>query len=117
MKSTLKKCFTGAIVGFINGFFASGGGIVAVLSLKKGLKIEEKKAHATAILIILPLTISSILVYGGGGYLDLPLVLKCSAGGIAGAFIGAKLLARLPKKYIKAGFGVIMIIASIRMFM
>lgn len=116
MKKGLKKYLTGTAVGFINGFFASGGGIIAVLALKRILGIEEKKAHATAILIILPLTLSSILIYGNGGYFDLPLVLKSSLGGIIGAVIGAKLLSKLPKKYIKMGFGAVMVIAAVRMF-
>lgn len=117
MNKRLKKYVWGSLAGFINGFFASGGGIVAVLVLEKIFSFEEKKAHATAIAVILPLTVASIFVYGSGGFIDLPLVLKCSLGGIAGAFIGAKLLNRLPKKYLRMGFGVVMIIAAVRMFL
>lgn len=116
MRNAFKKYAWGLIIGFINGFFASGGGIIAVLVLKNIFKIEEKKAHATAISIILPLSVASIFVYGAGGFFDLPLVIKSSAGGIIGALVGAKLLSKLPKKYIRAGFGGVMIIAAIRMF-
>lgn len=108
--------FIGAVIGFINGFLASGGGIAAVLFLEKVLKTETKKAHATAIAVILPLSLASVLVYGIGGYKDWSLVFKAAAGGMLGAALGAKILNRMPKKYIKTIFGVVMIIAGVRMF-
>ncbi len=105
----------GALIGAVNGFFASGGGIAAVLILEKFVKIETKKAHATAIAIILPLSLASLAVYGVKGYIDWPLIIKASVGGTAGAAAGARLLDRLPKKYIKIGFGAVMIFAGARM--
>lgn len=107
--------FYGALTGFVNGFLASGGGIVAVLVLERILGLETKKAHATAIAVILPFSLASMLVYGVSGYINLRLTALSSLGGIAGAAIGAKLLAGLPKKYIKLGFGAIMIFAGARM--
>ncbi len=107
----------GALIGAVNGFFASGGGIVAVIILEKIMKIETKRAHATALAIILPLSLASLFVYGAGGYIDWPLVLESAAGGTVGAIAGAKLLERLPKKYIKAGFGAVMIFAGWRMLL
>ncbi len=110
-----KNYLSGALVGFINGFFASGGGIIAVLILKRLLNLDEKKAHATAIAIILPLTISSLLVYHKFGFTSLKLTFLTSIGGIVGALIGAKLLSKLSKEYIRGGFGIVMIIAALRM--
>ena len=112
----IKKYLIGALVGIVNGFFASGGGIVAVLALENLLRIEPKKSHATAIAIILPLAISGITVYTKSGFLDTGLTVKTAIGGAVGAVIGAKLLSRLPKKYIRGGFGLVMVISAIRMF-
>lgn len=106
----------GGLIGLINGFLASGGGIAAVLVLEKILKLETKKAHATAIAIILPLSLASVFVYGLSGYIDWAVVFKSALGGTAGAVVGAKILDKLPKRYIKIGFGGVMIIAGIRMF-
>ncbi len=106
----------GGIIGLVNGFLASGGGIAAVLILERRLKIETKKAHATAIAVILPLSAASVLVYGISGYTDAAPAIKAAAGGIVGAVIGAKILNNLPKKYIKIGFGAVMLIAAWQMF-
>ncbi len=105
----------GSLIGLVNGFLASGGGIVAVLVLEKILKIETKRAHATALAIIMPLSLASLVVYGISGYIDFRLILLSALGGTAGAVVGAKLLGRLPKRYIKMGFGAVMIAAGVRM--
>ena len=114
--SFLKSIAVGGIIGFINGFFASGGGIAAVLALKKMLKLDDKKAHATALCIILPLTLSGIFVYSKGGFVDFPIITKAAIGGILGSILGARLLSKLPKKYIRLGFGGVMVFAAVRMF-
>lgn len=106
----------GSIVGFANGFFASGGGIIAVLVLKKFFSLDEKKAHATSIAIILPLTLAGLIVYTVKGFSDMSVILRTGAGSAAGALLGAMLLSKLPSNYIRIGFGIVMVISSFRMF-
>lgn len=112
-----KGLLWGIPIGFINGFFASGGGIVAVLILQKFFRLDEKKAHATSIMIILPLTVAGVAVYSLAGFSDTPLILKTAIGAALGAFVGAKLLSKLSGRFIRIGFGVVMVIASFRMFL
>ena len=119
MKSD-KKCFLkyalgGVISGFLNGLFGSGGGTVIVPFLEIFLKVDPKKAHATAILIIFGFTVVSLIFYGFSGRLDFPLALKVSSGGIVGGLLGAKLLNRLSFNAIHKIFGAFMIIAAVRM--
>ena len=91
----------GVLVGFINGFFSSGGGVIAVMVLKKAFRLDEKKAHATSIMIILPLTICGIIVYSLSGHTDVPLAIKVGAGSVLGALLGAMLLSKLSSRYIR----------------
>ncbi|MBE7039171.1 MAG: sulfite exporter TauE/SafE family protein [Ruminococcaceae bacterium] len=110
--------FTGGLLsGFLNGLFGSGGGTLLVPFMTECLNVEEHKAHATAILIISSFTIVSLIFYGMNSFLDLKLTLWVSAGGIAGGFIGAKLLAKLSANVIRKIFGIFMIIAAVRMVM
>ena len=109
-------CSVGGIVsGFCNGLFGSGGGTIIVPFLEIFLKLDPKKSHATAILIIFVFTIVSLLFYGFSGQLDFMLALKVSAGGVVGGLIGAKLLNRLSFNAIHKIFGIFMIIAGVRM--
>ena len=51
----------GALIGLLNGFFGSGGGILAVTLLQKQ-GLPSRQAHATSIAIILPLSLVSLAV-------------------------------------------------------
>ena len=106
----------GSIIGFLNGFFASGGGIVAVLVLEKVFLLKKKQSHATSIAIILPLTIASAFVYSHRGYADMNFIIKTALGTSLGAVLGALVLSRLPSRFIRMGFGIVMVIASLKMF-
>lgn len=112
-----KGLLWGIPIGFINGFFASGGGIIAVLILQKFFSLEEKKAHATSIIIILPLTLAGVLIYSLAGFSDMPVIIKAASGAALGALVGAKLLSRLSGKFIRIGFGIVMIAASVKMLL
>ncbi len=118
-KMTHKKLFLcavgGILSGFFNGLFGSGGGTLIVPFLEKFLKLDPKKSHATAILIILGFTLVSLLFYGFSGSLDYSLALKVSVGGVIGGILGAKLLNRLSFGSIHKIFGLFMIIAAVRM--
>ncbi len=39
------KLFTGAIIGFVNGFWGGGGGMICVPLLQNVIKLPEKKAY------------------------------------------------------------------------
>jgi len=118
-KMTPKKlllCAAGGVVsGFFNGLFGSGGGTLIVPFLEKFLKLDPRKSHATAILIILGFTIVSLLFYGFSGTLDYSLAIKVSIGGVIGGLLGAKLLSRLSFGSIHKIFGLFMIAAAVRM--
>ena len=99
----------GSLVGFVNGFFGGGGGMLCVPLLEKILGEETKKAHATAILIILPISIASAVTYIVSGYFSAAGVLSVSGGVIAGGVAGALLLKKLPAFAVGIVFALMMI--------
>ena len=111
----MKKFLTGVLCGIFNGLLGAGGGIVAVLSLRKFLGVETHKSHATAVAIILPLTIVSAAIYLWGYQIDISTAAWVTVGGIIGGIIGAKLLKKISANMLHKIFGAIMIFASIRM--
>lgn len=68
----LKLVGIGFVTGIINGLFGSGGGTLIVPALVFILGIEDYKAHATAISIILPLSIISTFIYLKKRYNSIP---------------------------------------------
>ncbi len=107
----------GLVTGFFNGLFGSGGGSILVPSFERFLKIEEHKAHSTAIAVILPLSIVSIFIYFKGTDVDLKTVFIVSLGGLLGGFIGAKYLKKIPANWLHKIFGIFMIIGAWRMIL
>ena len=107
----------GVITGFCNGLFGSGGGTVAVPCMEKFLDVEEHKAHATAIAIILPLSVVSGLIYFYGTDIPAKQTLIACIGGLPGGYIGAKLLGKIKGRSLHIIFGIFMLIGGVRMVM
>lgn len=113
----LKYALIGLVTGTANGLFGSGGGTIAVPAMVHLLDADEHKAHATAIAVILPLTVVSSVLYISKGYMDWGLTLKVTIGGIVGGYIGAKLLPKCPERILRRIFAVFMAAAGIRMIL
>ena len=115
VEKLIKKIVIGFITGIVNGLFGSGGGTIVVPAMVLLLDLDEHKAHATAISIILPLTIISTFFYVKNNYVDWNITWKVIIGGMAGGYIGAKLLNICPENFLRKVFGGFMVFAAIRM--
>ena len=111
----IKNAVTGLFTGFINGVFGSGGGTLLVPILNNILKVEEHKSHSTALAIIIFLSTTSSVIYISKGTFDVGLTAQAAIGSIIGGIIGAKLLSKVNGKFLRIGFGIVMIIAAFRM--
>ncbi|MBO5364528.1 MAG: sulfite exporter TauE/SafE family protein [Clostridia bacterium] len=115
MKKYWKHILIGFVSGILNGLFGAGGGSVVVPAMEKFLKMDSKKAHATAIAVISRLSAVSTFFYLSRGYFNLKIWIPVTVGGIAGGLIGAKLLGRIPKQWLKIIFGSVIIVTSIKL--
>lgn len=104
----------GALTGFANGLFGSGGGIIAVPMLESS-GIEQKKSHATSLALTLPLSVISVVFYALKGTFDIKTALPLIPFGLIGAIIGSTFLKKIPAKPLKIIFGLFLIIAGGRM--
>lgn len=110
-----KTAIIGVVVGLCNGLFGSGGGTVVVPAMEKFLDMEEHKSHATAIAVILPLTVVSAVLYIYKGFFDFSLAWQVSLGGVVGGAIGAFLLKKISAPLLRKIFGVFIMAAAVRM--
>ena len=61
------------------------------------------------------MVVTSGIFYYANNYIDWKIGMLCAIGGIIGGVVGAKLLNRLPVKYLKIAFTIFLIYASCRM--
>lgn len=111
----IKKIIVGLFAGIINGLFASGAGMIIVPALIRIFKLNDSKARATSIIIVLPITITSGLFYYKNNYINWKMGILCGLGGIIGGFIGVKLLKIISEKVLRVVFTCFLIYVSIRM--
>lgn len=116
-KQKLILCLIGAVTGLVNGLFGGGGGMVIVPFLIYLLKYPVKTAHATAIMIILPLSVLSGLLYASYVNVDLTALFVIGGGVIFGGVLGAFLLSKFTNKWLIVIFSVIMICAGVKMML
>ncbi len=107
----------GCITGLVNGLFGGGGGMIVVPFLTGLLDCAPKKAHATEILIILPISIISGLFYLAFGSFNVGMGLPVGLGIVVGGGIGALLLSKLSSKWVTIIFSVVMAIAGVKMLL
>ncbi len=111
----LQRIVCGVAVGLANSLFGGGGGMLAVPMLK-GTGLEEKRAHATAILLILPICLSSFFFYAFKGIYDSSLLIPTAIGVSIGGFFGAKLLGKLNERAVELTFAFLQLLAGVFLF-
>lgn len=104
----------GVLVGAVSGFFGGGGGMLCV-PLLEAYGLDCKRAHATALLIILPICIVSASVYIANGYFDATAVLCSVIGVTLGAIVGALALDKLDSKVVAVIFAALMIAVGLKL--
>ena len=91
-KAILPLLGIGLLAGFLNGLLGAGGGIAVVIGLRALFQKKPVNGHsfyATAIAVMLPLSVLSVWQYARGGHLPTVslwgLILTAMLGGALGA--------------------------------
>ncbi len=106
----------GALIGAANGLLGGGGGMIAVPVLRAG-GLPARRAHATAIAVMLPASAVSGGIYLLHGLAPWAVLVPVALGVAAGGFFGAKLLGVLSERLTGLVFGLLMLAAGIRMLL
>ena len=113
MKRKILGFLGGVAAGLLNGLLGAGGGMIAV-PLLEALGVEGKQAHATSLAVIVPLSLVSAGVYWARGWVSPGEALVFLPGGLLGALLGAKLLARANTAWVKGGFALLLLWGAAR---
>lgn len=115
IKKKIVLALCGALIGFVNGFFGGGGGMICVPLLEGVLGFKNKVAHATTLLVIFPISLVSAAVYLLNGDLEFLSFATTATGVVVGGIFGAFALKVLPEKIVRILFVGLMIYGGIRL--
>ena len=110
----IRCALSGAAAGVANGFFGGGGGMILVPLLTRWCGLEQRKAFATSVAVILPLCALSSAVYFFRGGLDCPLALPYLIGGLIGGFAGGRLFRRLNIDWLRRAFALFILYGGVK---
>ncbi len=110
----LRYAVTGALAGAANGFFGAGGGMFLVPLLVKWTKMENRKAFATSVAVILPLSLASLVIYGLRGGLDINAAWPYLLGGALGGIIAGRIFKKIDMLWLRRAFGLLIIYGGVR---
>lgn len=113
---SLWKCLlAGLAAGFVNGFFGAGGGMLVVPLLIVLVGLADKQAFSSAISIILPLTIVSLVIYAKNGALDIKAALPYLLGGAGGGVLAGLWFQKVPAKWLHLALGALILLGGVRL--
>jgi uncharacterized protein len=96
----------GVAGGVLSGLLGVGGGVVMVPLLVVWAGYKQRDAHALSLGAIIPISLASVITYGAAGKVRVAFALALAVGAVAGARVGASLLARIEERPLKLVFGV-----------
>ncbi len=114
MHKTGKYLVTGVVAGGINGLFGAGGGLFLVPLLIGYIGLEEKRAFATSVAIILPLSVVSFTLFCLQGENVLADAWPYVVGGIFGGLVSSRLFARIPTVWLHRLFGILILYGGVK---
>lgn len=116
MRFQWRYLLAGGAAGLANGFFGGGGGSVLVPLLTGCCRLDQRRAFATSVAVILPLCVLSVGIYFMRGGLDLAVAWPYLAGGALGGWLGGRLFKGVRVDWLRRGFGLMLIYGGWRCF-
>lgn len=117
MQVKFKHLLAGGGAGLANGLFGGGGGSVLVPLLTRFCGLDQRKAFATSVAIILPLCTLSAVIYFVRGQLNWEAAWPYLTGGAVGGWLGGKLFRGIRVDWLRRVFGLLLIYGGTRYFL
>ena len=105
----------GVVGGLLSGLLGIGGGVIMVPLLVLWAGFGQRDAHALSLGAIIPISVAGIVTFGIAGRVQWLDAVALALGAVAGARIGAALLARIDERALKVVFGCFLLAAAVTM--
>lgn len=104
------------LAGIIAGGLGVGGGIIIVPALVFIFGMSQHEAQGTSLaVLLLPISFLAVVKYHKDGYINYKFAIIIALAFFLGSYLGGLFAVNLPAKTLKKLFGVLMLIAGIKM--
>jgi len=103
----------GAVVGFLSGLLANGGGFLLMPAFVIVLGMTTQEAAATSLITVVAFAIPGTVVHWALGHIDVRLMLLLSAGVIPASYLGGRIGVVLPPRVARLSFGLFLMLFGV----
>lgn len=116
MTEILLLLLIGLAAGFVSGSFGVGGGIILVPALVFFLGFSQHSAQGTSLaMMVAPIGLISAWNYYKQDYVDIKVAFILLIAFFVGSYLGSLMAVNISGKVLKKIFGVMMIVAALKM--
>jgi uncharacterized membrane protein YfcA len=106
----------GLVAGMFSGLMGIGGAIIIIPVLVLLFGLSQHTAQGTTLaLMVLPIGMLAAWVYYKAGFVDLKIAGLICIGFFIGGLFGAKFATEIPDEILRKIFGVVLLLASLKM--
>jgi uncharacterized protein len=101
----------------LGGLLGVGGGFVLVPLQVLWAGVPQRFANANSLVAIIPIAIAALPIYyfrKGSPQVDLHAALFLTVGSVVGAYVGARVLRRIPDRELKIGVALILGVVGLK---
>ncbi len=114
INDNLKYAISGAAAGAANGFFGAGGGMFLVPLLCRFAKMPQRRALATSLAVIMPVSIVSSIIYIMKQSVSFAEAVPFLVGGFVGGLLGGVIFKKISAEFLRRALAVFIIYGGIR---
>lgn len=114
MSEGMKNRIAGALAGLAGGLFGGGGGMVLLPLLTKWSHLETRRAFATCVAVVWPISLAGAAVHWWQVRPGLGTVLPYLLGGAVGGLVGGLTYEKVPVKWLRLLFGLFLLYGGVR---
>jgi uncharacterized membrane protein YfcA len=106
----------GVLAGIIAGGMGVGGGILIVPALVFFFGMSQHQAQGTSLAVLLPpISLLAVFKYHKDGYINYKFAIVLALAFFLGSYLGGVFAVNLPAKTLRKIFGVLMLVAGVKM--